>query len=912
MIKIRQLIFKKADLLGFLLISVLCCLPGHCAESIPNLGDINGDGDITSVDAAMVLQIVNGSMTPNSSQTSAADADQNGKITASDAEMILYWAVQGLGVNPPSILTEIVEMPVLDSKSAPIGEAGGTITLPSGVTLTIPPGRLTQTETITLKKLDPLDIAAGGDKTCYQITPDVSYLAGATLSVPLASVVGPGANPNALDGVAMDFYDPWTRMNEMRTVDYSLNGGTLSTDLSQIRDGGPSASEDSKVFVFFGKTPSFGEGQAAADAGDIAVKIDVPYYEQGREGYCWAAATIMAINYALGQDKVTQGKKPWDIIDYLNISESAGLSNESFYLGWSYPSYIKMATQVSPYRDFFYSEESLKRFIINTLNGPVKWPIILVFNQEGGGHVLVITGYEITDGNLTLYVHDSDRGMGKRSFSGGGRDITSHQGRFLYYVGVIRPEKAGFQPPNAYALNVLGEKNLGLIFTSPLAVDQNTPFDDGNIRFSWFNPETEKTGFRRNDGKGPAVTAIPKYYGMELNLRVADGRWKPSGNVVGATTLKIETKMIEAGGKIAFEEPNANVTVAREDVVKHVLERDHVSDSGGIYTLSAKIYESGSSQGAGPTDPLDVLSIPDIQLNEGILLTCSLKGQKASLSWTAYPDQADVDGYQIFSRRQNLAWQSLGRVPKDKTTFEADCSDCSETKPAYFAVAVMKEDQVVITSDIVEAKKGEEGDVTIPDPCLGKVLNLHLNNLYQEKNKFWKSDLEKLEAIYWTWINDTETCKINNLSGLEYCINLKRIYFSRHNFTDLSPLENLLKLEKLFVFYTPVSDLNPLTDLINLTYLDMSANDISDISPIKGLVNLNRLLLTENHITDITPIVENPGIGANDEVFLRCNLLGCKKSDITSSNKDWENIYILKNRGVGVDWDCEGWIANCD
>ena len=153
---------------------------------------------------------------------------------------------------------------------------------------------------------------------------------------------------------------------------------------------------------------------------------------------------------------------------------------------------------------------------------------------------------------------------------------------------------------------------------------------------------------------------------------------------------------------------------------------------------------------------------------------------------------------------------------------------------------------------------------------------------------------------------------INDLSGLEYCISLKTLYLSQHNFADLSPLKDLLKLDKLFVMHTPVSDLTPLTKLVNLTYLDMSANDISDIRPLRELVNLNRLLIIRNHITDITPLVENTGIGAHDEVFLRCNILGCKKSDITSSNKDWENVYILKNRGVGVDWDCEGWVANCD
>ncbi|MBQ4645566.1 MAG: dockerin type I repeat-containing protein [Clostridia bacterium] len=59
------------------------------------VGDVNGDGKITAVDARIVLQYVAGNIKEDKLRTSCADVNGDGKITAVDARMILQY-VAGL------------------------------------------------------------------------------------------------------------------------------------------------------------------------------------------------------------------------------------------------------------------------------------------------------------------------------------------------------------------------------------------------------------------------------------------------------------------------------------------------------------------------------------------------------------------------------------------------------------------------------------------------------------------------------------------------------------------------------------------------------------------------------------------------------------------------------------------------
>ena len=71
---------------------------------------------------------------------------------------------------------------------------------------------------------------------------------------------------------------------------------------------------------------------------------------------------------------------------------------------------------------------------------------------------------------------------------------------------------------------------------------------------------------------------------------------------------------------------------------------------------------------------------------------------------------------------------------------------------------------------------------------------------------------------------------INNLTGLEFAVNLKFLHIGGNSVSDLSPLAGLIKLD----------------------FLDVQDNLISDILPLKGLTRLKDLVLTDNVISDFS------------------------------------------------------------
>jgi parallel beta-helix repeat protein len=124
---------------------------------------------------------------------------------------------------------------------------------------------------------------------------------------------------------------------------------------------------------------------------------------------------------------------------------------------------------------------------------------------------------------------------------------------------------------------------------------------------------------------------------------------------------------------------------------------------------------------------------------------------------------------------------------------------------------------------------------------------------------------------------DARVRGITSLTGLEYALNLERLWLSENRISNLSPLSGLLNLEYLGLAVNQISDISVLSNLTNLTYLEMiynqisditalsglntltdlglGGNQISDISTLSGLTNLEHLSLSMNQITDITPLL---------------------------------------------------------
>lgn len=173
--------------------------------------------------------------------------------------------------------------------------------------------------------------------------------------------------------------------------------------------------------------------------------------------------------------------------------------------------------------------------------------------------------------------------------------------------------------------------------------------------------------------------------------------------------------------------------------------------------------------------------------------------------------------------------------------------------------ALEKESEVV-----QEVKKKKVEKPLILDPQLTMIIREQL----EEQGEISSNDLLDIICL------DCFQQKIKDLTGIEYCKNLKRLIISNNYITDLSPLTLLKNLEELWIngnniknldalkgiklkalsISSNICDITSLKHLSSLKYLNLSHCKLSDISPLKDLINLEELNLNNNQITDISPL----------------------------------------------------------
>ena len=93
--------------------------------------------------------------------------------------------------------------------------------------------------------------------------------------------------------------------------------------------------------------------------------------------------------------------------------------------------------------------------------------------------------------------------------------------------------------------------------------------------------------------------------------------------------------------------------------------------------------------------------------------------------------------------------------------------------------------------------------VAVPDDSLRvKLLEaLNRSNSYQ----LTRTDLESLGNGKQDWLNANDA-KINDLTGLEYCINLRYLYLRNNQISDITALSNLTKLDNLDLNGNPLKE----------------------------------------------------------------------------------------------------------
>ena len=138
------------------------------------------------------------------------------------------------------------------------------------------------------------------------------------------------------------------------------------------------------------------------------------------------------------------------------------------------------------------------------------------------------------------------------------------------------------------------------------------------------------------------------------------------------------------------------------------------------------------------------------------------------------------------------------------------------------------------------------GTVRIPDPNLRSVIERLLGK--ENGAAITPEDMERLNRI------EADEDGIQDLTGLEYAINLERIEFRHNAISDLTPLTNLTKLNNIKLRGNQITDIAPLARHFNVEWMGLEDNQITDLSPLQNLKKLNGIGISGNPVTDVSPL----------------------------------------------------------
>ena len=136
--------------------------------------------------------------------------------------------------------------------------------------------------------------------------------------------------------------------------------------------------------------------------------------------------------------------------------------------------------------------------------------------------------------------------------------------------------------------------------------------------------------------------------------------------------------------------------------------------------------------------------------------------------------------------------------------------------------------------------------VDIPDPNLESAVREVLQ--LPARQPITEQDMAKLKLL------EAEHAGIQDLTGLEYAINLRTLLLPRNEIQDITPLAGLINLDFLILRNNLDFDISPLSNLTQLTYLNVSGIPIKDLTPLSNLTQLRELHAISCRIKDITPL----------------------------------------------------------
>ncbi|MCY3704732.1 MAG: leucine-rich repeat domain-containing protein [Gammaproteobacteria bacterium] len=128
--------------------------------------------------------------------------------------------------------------------------------------------------------------------------------------------------------------------------------------------------------------------------------------------------------------------------------------------------------------------------------------------------------------------------------------------------------------------------------------------------------------------------------------------------------------------------------------------------------------------------------------------------------------------------------------------------------------------------------------------------------------------------------------RISDLTPLAGLETLLRLELYNNDIADLDPIIGLWALQTLDVGRNTLSDLSALTELDNLLIIGLERTTITDVSPLIDMIYLTTLHLQDNReLSDIQPLLDNPGVGRDDEVKLERTAVSCEDIEMLRAKR---------------------------
>ncbi len=133
--------------------------------------------------------------------------------------------------------------------------------------------------------------------------------------------------------------------------------------------------------------------------------------------------------------------------------------------------------------------------------------------------------------------------------------------------------------------------------------------------------------------------------------------------------------------------------------------------------------------------------------------------------------------------------------------------------------------------------------VTIPDAVLEAAIRQEIS---RPTGGLVAPDLVTVDSI------DVDDLGVSDLTGLEYCPNLRFLQISWNTINDISPIADLANLQHLAMVDLMVTDLSTLGGLTGLSFLDLSGNRfVGNYAPVSELTWLDSLIVNTDSLVNV-------------------------------------------------------------